>query len=284
MKEVTNDNVLPVPSIINLPEDNDPVWIMGLNKDGDKVRSVPEVTVKHSLTLTGAVTGSGSLGSPVNTTLSTPIDANNKKITNVESPVGDKDAANKEYVDSNSGGTVTLTGAVTGTGKVGGEIPTVSNTVYDYLVAPVWNTTPWAFINTEVKWERLESEGVSSLSGKLIAQVRDRVSDQSTLFTLQPGHSYELSAWLPLRCDASVSFNPNLEYRWFIWNGSDNKAIGMKGQTTAPAPIAQRPAIAILKIEPEEEVKIVAVMPTNLLEPGIIKIGRNGYCSIRALD
>ena len=115
----------PLPSVRNYPEDANPDWLIGIDGEGDKVRTPPAGDAS-SITLTGAVTGNGSLENPVNTTLTAPINAQNNRIVNVSSPVNITDAANKSYVDSQSGGgTVTLQGSVIGTGAVGTAIDTV---------------------------------------------------------------------------------------------------------------------------------------------------------------
>jgi hypothetical protein len=83
-----------------------------------------------TIVLTGNVTGSGVVGTPFATTLALSLDQitiaaanvnlNSHKITNLLTPTAGTDAANKSYVDSAiAAGTITLTGAVTGTGVVG---------------------------------------------------------------------------------------------------------------------------------------------------------------------
>ena len=94
-----------------------------------------------TITLTGAVTGTGVLGSIVTTltnivtsqitnfnaavtafrldqfaTPTTAVSMGGQKITNLGAPTITTDAATKAYVDSVAGGAITLTGAVTGTG------------------------------------------------------------------------------------------------------------------------------------------------------------------------
>lgn len=85
--------------------------------------------------LTGDVTGSGTLGTPFPTTLTTTlnnvplatgsININNNLLNNVATPVSGTDGANKSYVDSKiPSGTITLTGNVTGSGSLGTPFPT----------------------------------------------------------------------------------------------------------------------------------------------------------------
>lgn len=83
-----------------------------------------------TIVLTGNVTGSGVVGTPFATTLVLSLDQitiaaanvnlNSHKIINLLAPTAGTDATNKTYVDSAiAAGTITLTGAVTGTGVVG---------------------------------------------------------------------------------------------------------------------------------------------------------------------
>jgi hypothetical protein len=86
-----------------------------------------------TVTLGGSVTGSGSVGSTITTTLTTTlnnvplatgnVNLNNNKIINLTTPTIGSDGANKTYVDSAissiPAGTITLTGNVTGSGSVG---------------------------------------------------------------------------------------------------------------------------------------------------------------------
>jgi len=84
-----------------------------------------------SLTLTGNVTGSGLLSSPIVTTLNMTLDQisppganlnlNNKNIINLLDPTTAQQAATKNYVDTR---TITLSGAVTGSGALGTTIAT----------------------------------------------------------------------------------------------------------------------------------------------------------------
>ena len=78
-----------------------------------------------NITLTGPVTGVGILGGSIATSLTLPIDAGSQKVLNVAIPTLNTDAANKAYVDSASGGgTLTLTGAVTGSGDISSPVTT----------------------------------------------------------------------------------------------------------------------------------------------------------------
>jgi hypothetical protein len=114
----------PLPSVRNYPEDANPDWLIGIDGEGDKVRTPPAGDAS-SITLTGAVTGNGSLENPVNTTLTAPINAQNNRIVNVSSPVNTSDAANKYYVDSTAGEeSIILQGEVTGTGQTGSPLTT----------------------------------------------------------------------------------------------------------------------------------------------------------------
>lgn len=70
-------------------------------KDNEMVLgSIPS----HNLTLSGAVIGSGNLGSTINTGFSYPLNAGNQRITSVAYPSANSDAANKQYVLDNTGG------------------------------------------------------------------------------------------------------------------------------------------------------------------------------------
>ena len=115
----------PIPSIQNYPEDDNPDWLIGIDNEGDKVKTPPTGNTP-SITLTGAVTGNGSLENPVNTTLTAPINAQNNRIINVSSPISNTDAANKSYVDATAGSeSIVLQGAVTGSGNLGSPITTI---------------------------------------------------------------------------------------------------------------------------------------------------------------
>jgi hypothetical protein len=92
---------VPVPSMVNYPEDSNPDYIMGFEKDGERVK-VPEEG-PGNIILTGAVSGSGPLGTSVSTNFSYPLNAGNNRITNVSNPSNLQDAATKNYVDSQVG-------------------------------------------------------------------------------------------------------------------------------------------------------------------------------------
>lgn len=63
-----------------------------------------------------------------------PLSMNNNRVINVATPVDGTDAANKDFVESIIGsGTQTLTGAVTGSGPVGGSISTTIVTTLNNL-------------------------------------------------------------------------------------------------------------------------------------------------------
>lgn len=91
------------------------------------VSGIPTATI----TLTGNVTGSGIVTSPITTTLNMTLDQikapvaslnlNSHKITNLLDPTLVQDAATKNYVDTR---TITLSGAVTGSGALGTTIAT----------------------------------------------------------------------------------------------------------------------------------------------------------------
>ena len=57
-----------------------------------------------SIELTGPVTGIGTLGGTIATTLAYPLDAGSQRLINVGVPTLDTDGATKKYVDDNSGG------------------------------------------------------------------------------------------------------------------------------------------------------------------------------------
>jgi hypothetical protein len=101
----------------------------------------------RTITLSGAVSGSGALGTTITTTLAnitvsqisdfntavvafrldqfaiptSNINLNNQKIINLATPTASTDATNKTYVDTR---TITLSGAVTGSGNLGTTIAT----------------------------------------------------------------------------------------------------------------------------------------------------------------
>ena len=102
-----------------------------------------------SLTLQGAITGSGPLNLPVITTLNTTlnqitnagnVDIGNYNLNNVLSPVNPTDGANKQYVDdavSSSSNLISLSGAISGSGQTG----TVVNTNLSNLLTISSNQT-----------------------------------------------------------------------------------------------------------------------------------------------
>ena len=87
--------------------------------------------VPTSITLVGNVTGSGSTGSPITTTLVLTLDQiplavanvniNTHKLINVVDPTNPQDASTKNYTDTR---TITLTGGVTGSNTLGNSIAT----------------------------------------------------------------------------------------------------------------------------------------------------------------
>lgn len=102
--------------------------------------------VPSSVTLTGAVTGSGATGTPFATTLTTTLNnvpvptgnlsLNSFKITSLLDPTSAQDGATKNYVDTRS---ITLTGAVTGTAALGSSLATTLTTVLNSVPAPTGN-------------------------------------------------------------------------------------------------------------------------------------------------
>lgn len=107
------------------------------------ISSLPASTV----TLSGDVTGSGSTGSPISTTLNKRLDQitapiasvslNSQKITNLGTPTANTDAATKLYVDTNNpSSSVVLQGAVSGTGLTGTPITTTLNTTLNNIPIP----------------------------------------------------------------------------------------------------------------------------------------------------
>ena len=103
-----------------------------------------------TVTLTGSVTGSGTVGTPFATTLTTTlnnvplatgnVDLNSNKITNLTTPTVGSEAANKTYVDSAisaiPAGTITLTGNVTGSGTVGSSFATTLALRLNQILTP----------------------------------------------------------------------------------------------------------------------------------------------------
>lgn len=89
--------------------------------------------------------------------ISSDLNMNGFKLRNVDTPVLGTDGVNKDYADSLlSGGTVTLTGAVTGTGSVGSSIAT---TLSPQLTLP--------FIQLSFDWANPSSQTPYILSNKL---------------------------------------------------------------------------------------------------------------------
>ena len=120
----------PVVTSINRPIDGGNQKIQNvaepvLNSDAATKSYVDSHNPASQIDLVGAVTGSGSTGSPLTTAFSYPLDGGNQKIENVADPALGTDAANKSYVDySLPSDSVELTGAVTGTGVTGTAIST----------------------------------------------------------------------------------------------------------------------------------------------------------------
>ena len=246
----------PLPSVRNYPEDNNPEWLIGLDGEGDKVKAPPTGTAS-SITLTGAVTGSGSLENPISTALSTPLNAQSSRIINVSSPVNTTDAANKSYVDSQSGG--------------GGGIQ-------DCLIADFGtNWPPELTVNQVIKWS-----GIQSSSGTLIKRLND------TTFELEPGHTYELAAWVPVSTDQA---DPATGVHWMWFIQSSGPAIGLAIGIQGAAQVDSgnwgehedfRPALALLSVSDnpvQVYVKINAVDSSQRF-----RTGEFGYCKIIALN
>ncbi len=92
---------IPMPSIENYPTDTAPEFVLGFNENRERVK-IPDT--QGEITLTGAVTGTNYVDSPVTTSLSYPIYAGNNRITNLANPSSSQDAATKNYVDNQGGG------------------------------------------------------------------------------------------------------------------------------------------------------------------------------------
>ena len=127
-----------------------------------------------TVTLSGAVTGSGTLGSPIITTL-TPIttsqvsdfnssvtafrldqfaiptanlNLNGNRLINVIDPVNPQDAATQNFVNTR---TITLSGAVTGSGTIAGGITTALSRSYCSILAIAAAATTITTAGTFVK-------------------------------------------------------------------------------------------------------------------------------------
>ena len=127
-----------------------------------------------TVTLSGAVTGSGTLGSPIITTL-TPIttsqvsdfnssvtafrldqfaaptanlNLNGNRITDAADPVNPQDAATQNFVNTR---TITLSGAVTGSGTIAGGITTALSRSYCSILAIAAAATTITTAGTFVK-------------------------------------------------------------------------------------------------------------------------------------
>lgn len=70
------------------------------SQDGATKNYVDNKTVS----LTGAISGSGVLGSSISTSFSYPLNGGNNRIVSVAEPIGAQDAATKNYVDTHGGG------------------------------------------------------------------------------------------------------------------------------------------------------------------------------------
>lgn len=85
-----------------------------------------------------------------------------KKIVSVATPVAGTDAANKDYVDSMSGGgTVTLTGNVTGSGPVGTPFATTIVSTLDQIPTPTAAVAMGGFKLTGLGTGTLGTDGVN---------------------------------------------------------------------------------------------------------------------------
>ena len=106
--------------------------------------------IQKTVTLSGAVSGSGSTGSTVATTFNLRLDQiafptaninlNGYKINNLGTPTLSNDAVTKSYVDSSVGGVSTsiiLQGAISGSGNTGSAITTTLNKTLDQINAPL---------------------------------------------------------------------------------------------------------------------------------------------------
>lgn len=100
-----------------------------------------------SITLQGAITGTGATGTPISTSLNTTLNnipiptasvsLNSQKITNLGTPTINTDAATKSYVDaSHPSSNITLQGAITGSGLTGAPISTTLNTTLNNIPIP----------------------------------------------------------------------------------------------------------------------------------------------------
>jgi hypothetical protein len=128
--------------IVNLPDPIDLLDAVNLETLISYIDAIPgEVTI----TLGGAVSGSGLSTSTIMTTLNTTLDAvpvaignvdiNNNKLTNVADPTDFLDAVNLEtlisYIDAIPEASITLIGSVSGSGLLSSSISTTLNTTLD---------------------------------------------------------------------------------------------------------------------------------------------------------
>ena len=120
--------------------DNFPIYNLAMDTfptgtDAVNVSYLNSQIAAGTIVLTGNVTGSGFIGTSFATTLNMTLNTiplavanvnlNTHKIINVVNPTSAQDAATKSYVDSSiAGGTIVLTGNVTGSGVVGTSFAT----------------------------------------------------------------------------------------------------------------------------------------------------------------
>lgn len=108
----------PIPTARNYPEKADPDWFIGFEDDGEKVKTPPS---SKNISFTGVITGSGLIGTSIETSFYYPLNAGNNRIISVGEPVSAQDAATKNYVDNRS---VSFNGAISGSGVIGSSITT----------------------------------------------------------------------------------------------------------------------------------------------------------------
>lgn len=148
--------------------------------------------MQKTVTLSGAVSGSGSTGSTITTAFNLRLDQiafptanislNGYKIINLATPTLATDAVTKAYVDSSVGGvatSITLQGDISGTGSTGSAITTTFNKRLDQITAPTasLNLNSQKIINLAIP--------VLSTDAASKSYVDSAVSVFSTTLTLQ---------------------------------------------------------------------------------------------------
>lgn len=129
-------------------------------------------------------------------------------------------------------------------------------------------------LTTNIVWNQ---STIQTLTGNIIKSV------STTRFELEPGHTYELIALVPLK-GASESTGDGVQWQWF--ESKNDTAIGIKGSALKDVGNWTqeddfRPAMSLFTVE-NEPIQVYLKF-TNIYSPVRFRIGHYGYCKIKVI-